>query len=167
MSNDPLASLLDYVGTVKPYHTKIYEVLLEYVYTEPVRTTVTESYHIYTTLMSAESNNWIICPGVGWDTAPFGVGLYDYPLTCNELSPSRIQTTVLEHIKIDVTMYPNELAFTYVQDHTGPVGYDTTRWDHTGWDSMKVENWLQVEDARGTEEPVGTTITESLTIQII
>lgn len=39
---DPTEGLVDYVTTVKPYHTKILEVLIEYVFTEKIDVSVTD-----------------------------------------------------------------------------------------------------------------------------
>lgn len=180
---DPLASLIDYVVTVKPYHTKIYEVLLTYIYKEPIVTTVTEQYHISTKVVNPESDSRIVCPGVGWDTGPFdwnsstspecdadlncGTGRWDYPLVCNDNSPNGIRAWVFDQLKIEITAYVEDLAFTYVQDHTQPIGWDMTRWDHTQWDAASVENWLEVSESTSTHEPVGATISESLVIQVI
>lgn len=41
---DPTQGLVDYVNAVKPYHSKVLDVLVEYVYTEPLRVTVGESW---------------------------------------------------------------------------------------------------------------------------
>lgn len=40
---DPVQGLVEYVEDVKPYHTKIIEVLVEYVFTETVNVSITES----------------------------------------------------------------------------------------------------------------------------
>jgi hypothetical protein len=174
MSNrDPLVNLIDYVNTVKPYHTKIYEVLLQYVYDEPVAVSIKESYQIYTTLTTPEANKWIICDGVGWDTTPYGVGLWDYPYQCSSVNPSKVYATVTEKLQTFIDMFPiEERIFGYVQDRVGNLGWDTTRWDWTGWDSNNIEPLIEVTVTKdvspnASEEPVGATITESLTIQII
>jgi hypothetical protein len=40
---DPIQGLVDYVKDIKPFHTKIFQVLYEYVYTDAVNTTVTDT----------------------------------------------------------------------------------------------------------------------------
>ena len=40
---DPAEGLIQYVQTVKPYHTKVLEVLVEYVYTENLAVTIDDS----------------------------------------------------------------------------------------------------------------------------
>jgi hypothetical protein len=39
---DPIQGLVDYVSDIKPYHSKIFEVLVEYVYTDMVNVTVVD-----------------------------------------------------------------------------------------------------------------------------
>lgn len=165
---DPLASLIDYVNTVKPYHSKIYEILLQYVHKENVGVSVAESYQIHTTVVNPESDVNVVCPGVGWDTQPWDIGMYDFPLICNDTSsPSGIRTSVTESMQIDVLNNLGDLAFTYVEDHTQPIGWDMVGWDHTTWDGPTVDNWVVIEEGSATTDPVGATITESLTIQVI
>jgi hypothetical protein len=43
VSIDPITGLVDYVKDIKPYHTKIFEVLFEYIYTDNVNTTVKDT----------------------------------------------------------------------------------------------------------------------------
>jgi len=43
---DPVQGLVDYILDIKPYHTKVIEILTEYVYDEIVDVTVTEDLHI-------------------------------------------------------------------------------------------------------------------------
>lgn len=40
---DPIQGLVDYVSDIKPFHTKIFEVLFEYIYTDNVNTTVVDT----------------------------------------------------------------------------------------------------------------------------
>jgi hypothetical protein len=40
---DPTEGLIQYVQAVKPYHTKVLEVLVEYVYTENLAVTIVDS----------------------------------------------------------------------------------------------------------------------------
>jgi diacylglycerol kinase family enzyme len=46
---DPVQGLVDFVNDIKPYHTKIVEVLVEYVQTDKVNVTVNDdfSFHIH------------------------------------------------------------------------------------------------------------------------
>ena len=45
-SLDPVQGLIDFVNDVKPYHTKIVEVLVEYVYDEPTNASINETIKI-------------------------------------------------------------------------------------------------------------------------
>ena len=42
-NNDPINGLINYANEIKPYHSKVIEVLTEYVYDEDIQVTVTES----------------------------------------------------------------------------------------------------------------------------
>ena len=44
---DPIQGLVDYVTDIKPFHTKIFQVLFEYVYTDNVNTTVTDTLELF------------------------------------------------------------------------------------------------------------------------
>lgn len=43
---DPVAGLVEYVQEIKPYHTKIIEVLVEYVHTDCIDVTITEDFEL-------------------------------------------------------------------------------------------------------------------------
>lgn len=49
---DPTEAFVQYVQTIKPYHTKILETLVEYVYTEDVNVTIDENLQISTTFIT-------------------------------------------------------------------------------------------------------------------
>ena len=74
---NPTEGFVSYVGDIKPYHTKVLEVLIEYIYTEKIGVTVTEG------------DNWVIDltrPDVGvYTTCGFGTQwdsllVADYPI---------------------------------------------------------------------------------------
>ena len=46
---DPIGGLVQYVNDIKPYHTKLIDVIVTYVYEEPVNTTVLEAHQINVT----------------------------------------------------------------------------------------------------------------------
>lgn len=67
---DAIDRLIDFTETVKPYHTKIVEVLENYLYEEPVNTTITD-------VLLAISVDCVCDPdalhaGYGWDTQQWG-----------------------------------------------------------------------------------------------
>lgn len=66
LSIDPIQGLEDYVNEFKPYHTKVFDVLFEYVYTDDVNTTVTET-------AIAESLDIVMTKNgstIGWNAEP-------------------------------------------------------------------------------------------------
>lgn len=71
MSNkDSIDRLIDYTQTIKPYHTKIYEVLTNYTYEEDVNIAFTD---VLTTMpVECECDPNMIYAGIGWDTQPYG-----------------------------------------------------------------------------------------------
>jgi hypothetical protein len=160
---DPLASLIEYVGVVKPYHTKVYEVILEYVYTEPVRATINERYEIYIE-MTTDSNKFFVVPGVGWDTGPYDADQWDYPHFSDAASPSRILTAISEQLQMFIDMNLSEEILTYANLHS--MGWDMTAFDEQGFDSENMSR-LAFEQQDNGEDSVGATIIESLSIQVI
>lgn len=69
---DPVQGLADYVNDIKPYHTKIIEVLVEYVYEEKVNVTVLDdSQWVIDIARPSESPVATLCDD-GYSTHPFG-----------------------------------------------------------------------------------------------
>lgn len=177
MSNrDPLASLVEYVGTVKPYHTKIYEVILNYTYKEPIVAKVGEKYNISVLLTTPEANKWFVSEGVGWDTGPFDMdqnnptiggvnwGNWDYPQLSGMISPSRISTSVTDELTMSIAETFGDQAHAYVDLHSD--GWDTLPWDSYGFEAPPNPRMV-VEQQDDDSDPVGATVTESLVIQVI
>lgn len=77
---DPTQGLVDYVMAVKPYHTKILDVLIEYVYTDKINVTVTEDVKWDISETSPVIPTEYTCGyGYRWDSS--GVGSLDqYPV---------------------------------------------------------------------------------------
>lgn len=110
---DATAGLIEYVNTIKPYHTKIMEVLAEYVFTEPVDVTILETLCWDITMDSnrlcdsvdSESNptivpcdNTIITPcnwGVIWSPTPpsFTLQIYEAGIDPASIPPSETDPT--------------------------------------------------------------------------
>lgn len=67
---DAIDRLIDFTQTVKPYHTKIVEVLTNYLYEEPVSTTITDTLLIVPIPCACDPN--ALHANVGWDTQPWG-----------------------------------------------------------------------------------------------
>lgn len=69
---DPIQALVDYINDVKPYHTKVIEVLTEYVYEENVNVTILEDLEWVADLtFPAETPTFITCDN-GYSTLPYG-----------------------------------------------------------------------------------------------
>lgn len=66
---DSIDRLIDYTQSIKPYHTKIYEVLTNYTYSEDVITSMTDS--LTSAPVPCECDPNYIHPGYGWDTQPW------------------------------------------------------------------------------------------------
>lgn len=65
---DPTQGLVNYVNSVKPYHTKILEVLVEYIYTEQVNVTVTDRLTWNMTITRPDGDVLYLCGyGYNWD----------------------------------------------------------------------------------------------------
>lgn len=179
MSNrDPLASLIEYVNEVKPYHTKVYEVILEYVHTEPVKASVKEKYHISVLMTDPDANDWLVTEGRGWDTGPFDMdqlqplvdvdgrgarnwGRWDYDDAFTTSSPSRILTSVQDSLRLMIQAAHDDVVDTIVNKH--PIGWDMAPWDIHGFDTtprMIIEqNGVEIDSA-------GARVSESLYISI-
>lgn len=75
--SDSIDRLIDYTQTIKPYHTKIVEVLTNYTYEEQVVTKITDSIEAIPVPCVCDPN--MIHAGIGWDTQPFA--FYHWALT--------------------------------------------------------------------------------------
>ncbi len=69
---DPVQGLVDYVLDIKPYHTKIMQVLVEYVYFDDVRVKFSEHMEMHIDFQSAKSHG-AICEDAGWAMYPWGL----------------------------------------------------------------------------------------------
>lgn len=65
---DPVQGLVDYVLEIKPYHTKIVEVLVEYVQSEPIDVTIAESFDLCINLGIPDIDTRYSYPIIGVDT---------------------------------------------------------------------------------------------------
>lgn len=92
---NPIQGLIDYVGDVKPYHTKILDVLIEYVYTEQINATVQEQWNMAMTQV--------------------GSGTMQLP---NPL----VSTSIGENFGFDIELFLQDIIATSIVD-IPPVGY--------------------------------------------
>jgi len=65
---DPVQGLVDYILEIKPYHTKIVEVLVEYIQVDPINVTVTENIDLCINLGIPNVDSRYIFPILGVDT---------------------------------------------------------------------------------------------------
>lgn len=77
---DPTEGLVDYVQTVKPYHTKILEVLIEYIFAEDVNVTVTDRWNWNMEFRRPYSDVAYSC-GYGYRWDQFGITAPETPAT--------------------------------------------------------------------------------------
>lgn len=69
MTNNPVDGLIQYINTVKPFHSKIFEVLVEYIYQDKLNVSFDERYVIQVTLQ--DYGTQYTCEG-GFGIAPYG-----------------------------------------------------------------------------------------------
>ena len=70
---DPIQGFVDYINDIKPYHTKIAEVLIEYQQVELVDITIIEDLQFVIDMFRPDARvlDGVVCPG-GYDTIPYG-----------------------------------------------------------------------------------------------
>lgn len=93
-TRDPVQGLIDYVQDVKPYHTKIVEVWVEYLYGDKIIASVTDEMKMSVDLVLDRARKY--CP-TGWDAFPWGKLLND--LYIDEIVPGSITYAPGQSIK--------------------------------------------------------------------
>jgi hypothetical protein len=68
---NPLKGLVDYVNDIKPYHTKILEVLIEYVYQDRIKAIVIDNHTLVIDTTFPEANLTQVNPCGGYDSMPY------------------------------------------------------------------------------------------------
>ncbi len=80
---DPVEGLLDYIDNVKPFHTKVAEVLVEYAYTENLSVAMGENFYVWPELEQFHDDAISgVCEG------GYGCGLFGNPIFLPVLSPN-------------------------------------------------------------------------------
>lgn len=69
---DPVEGLVGYVNDTKPYHTKIIEVLVEYVFGEPINVTITEDSHLQVDIARPSDPFVAFSCDDGYSSRPYG-----------------------------------------------------------------------------------------------
>lgn len=73
MRIDPTQGLIDYVNTVKPYHSKILDVLVEYVYREQISASIDERWSWNIAFMTRTDQDIVYSCGYGYRWDPAGI----------------------------------------------------------------------------------------------
>jgi hypothetical protein len=107
---NPTQGLVDYVGDVKPYHSKILDVLVEYVYTEQINTTIQEQW------------GSDMAQAMSTDSVGVSSGAVQVPIL--------VPTTIGERFGFDVHLFLQDSIAATMED-IRPVGY--------GMDSFSTE----------------------------
>lgn len=110
---DPTQGLVDYVNAVKPYHTKLLEVLVEYVYTERVDIMVGERWKWNMSFTRPDSELVYTC-GYGHQWDPYGI-------TSPEATPSSLIVNATGKLFVDVTTTTGSSNINIIRNITGHV----------------------------------------------
>jgi hypothetical protein len=70
-NRDPVTGLVDFIKDIKPYHTKILDVLVEYVNQDAINVTMSENIEFVIDFLV--DNHSVINNETGWDTYPYGL----------------------------------------------------------------------------------------------
>lgn len=108
---DPTQGLVDYVQAVKPYHTKILDVLVEYVYTEKIDATVKDSWSWTMTFTRPDIGVEYSC-GYGYRWDPSG-------LTAPEAEPTSRIVSALGKLLIDVSTTAGSSTVSIIRNPSG------------------------------------------------
>lgn len=110
---DPTEGLVDYVSTVKPYHSKLMEVLVEYVYTEKIDATVGERWKWEMTFSEYGANTDVLYScgyGYRWDA---------HGLSSPEAVPTSLIVSATGKFYIDVSTTVGSANVAIVRNTTG------------------------------------------------
>lgn len=127
---DSIDRLIDYTQSIKPYHTKIYEVLTNYTYAEEIITSMTDS--LTSASVPCECPPNYIQPGYGWDTQPWA----EYESVLSGLVDDRgnYLYTVVENIENILWGFPNEAPDP--TDDECCVDCEVWLCENVGWDTQ-------------------------------
>ena len=110
---DPTQGLVDYVNAVKPYHTKLLEVLVEYVYTERVDITVSERWKWDMSFTRPDGEIVFAC-GYGHQWDPYGI-------LAPESTPMSMIVNATGKMFVDVSTSAGSSNITIIRNITGHV----------------------------------------------
>lgn len=88
---DPIQGLVDYVNVIKPYHTKVFETLVEYVYTDYVNVSIVDVNNLTTTMSQQDALDPTFVENNGTLTSvPTSIiEAFDFFVTAPSLAPSQ------------------------------------------------------------------------------
>lgn len=93
-TRDPVQGLIDYVQDVKPYHTKILEVWVEYIYGDKIEATIKDEMKMEIDILFDRARKYC---DYGWDMTVWGKMLAD--LEIEEIVPGTIQYATGKTVK--------------------------------------------------------------------
>lgn len=111
---DPTQGLVDYVHAVKPYHTKLLEVLVEYVYTERVDVTVVGERWKWNMSFARPDSEVVYTCGYGHQWDPYGI-------TAPESTPTSLIVNATGKLFVDVTTATGSSNITIIRNISGHV----------------------------------------------
>lgn len=147
---DSIDRLIDYTQSIKPYHTKIYEVLTNYTYNENIDTSITETFLTIPVPCECDPNH--ITAGIGWDTQPFG----------------QFESVLLDTLDIrgnlmyGVVDRPDNITWGYPVDDPGPgpdeccVDCEVWLCENVGWDTQPYGLYAAIDT--GTKDALGNVV---------
>lgn len=166
VNKDPVEALVQYVLDIKPYHTKIIDVLVEYIYTDPLNVTITDEIE-FNFGLDLNRYTYDFC-STGFDTDPFdspidGDPQYYNPLTgmwetyynfgyydggCEDVNENFVHVVFDEDIQFEqgseLVYYDN--VNVYANDTTSSLGYDTFGFGEAGFSIERVRNNVNIDD---------------------
>jgi len=126
-NKDSVQGLVDFTLDTKPYHTKIMEVLVEYIYTDPMNITITDSIHFDFNIELGSDSTEFVC-NAGYSGTPYDAEPYGYPQDCPSFPAGFTEATFTDSIEFE---YGSDLFFwdtinAYIEDFTDSGTYDTS-----------------------------------------
>jgi hypothetical protein len=117
MAKDPIAALISFVKDIKPYHTKIIEVLEDYIYTDLMFVSFKETFSMTGTLEFGTTDETTHCPA-GWGIPPWGAP-YSISLEATVVGNITVNSNMLSIYNI---ITPNTVVVQGDQSSTISVG---------------------------------------------
>lgn len=130
---DPVQGLVDYINDIKPYHTKVIEVLVEYVYGEAVDVTIEDDLFTEIDMFRPEDPELGLSCADGFSLLPWGTAQHGWPIIpANQgLSESEYNTYPAFNVSAGSVTVPGDRTgdirvgdqvhiTTWIEDYTDP-----------------------------------------------